>query len=302
MSKQPIVKIRDFSKAFGSKQVIKDLSFEVGSGEVFAFLGANGSGKTTTLRCLLGIYEADKGSLKVKGHKYQSSMSAILGYMPEERGLYLNGRVKETLIYFAELKGVSRLSAHKRATDYLQRVELASLAESKIKNLSSGQQQKIQIGTAVINNPELLILDEPTKGLDPINRQLLLELLEEHNRRGATIIFSTHIMEEVEEIADRLVMIKDGQRRLYGEVNKVKREFGSNTIHLKFSGKLPTSKLYTARSSKYSAELRPADAISSDQILAFLASHKDLSISNFDVSSPSLREIFVQLHGEEAKL
>lgn len=289
-----VIQVNNFSKSFGSKEVIQDLSFEVKEGEIFAFLGANGSGKTTTIRTLLGIYQADAGELLVNGKKYEPSDAGILGYLPEERGLYTDAYVLETLIYFAEIKGLDYQTAKERALAYLERVELADKAKVKIKKLSSGQQQKIQLGITIINRPKLLILDEPTKGLDPVNRLLLLDILKELNAEGSTIIFSTHQMEEAERIANRLLMIKNGKKALYGEVDEVKKSFGENKIRLQFKGKLPKEpKLYVIESSDTNyAELNPNDNVTTQEVLQYLVDKK-VEISKFEVTAPSLNEIFI---------
>lgn len=290
-----IIEIKNFKKSFGNKVVIKDLSFEVKKGEIFAFLGANGSGKTTTLRTLLGIYQPDEGELTINGQKYSPEMSSILGYLPEERGLYATSKVLETLVYFGELKGLSKEDATQRGKDYLQRVGLSDKERLEIKKLSSGQQQKIQLGITILNKPQLLILDEPTKGLDPVNRELLLEILLELNKEGSTIIFSTHQMEEAEKIADRLLMIKDGTKALYGDVDKVKESFGDNIIHLSFKGKFPRNdKLYSAKVENYYAEITPNENVTSDQILKSLIA-SDIDIKKFEISTPSLNEIFIKV-------
>jgi len=294
-----IITIKNFSKSFGNKKVIKDLSFNVNAGEVFAFLGPNGSGKTTTIRALLDIYKADEGELLIKGKRYSSDDSNILGYMPEERGMYLNSSVMEVLTYFAELKGLSNKDAKIEGLKYLNRVDLVDKANVKINKLSSGQQQKIQLGITLVNKPQLLILDEPTKGLDPINRNFLMEILLEMNKQeGATILFSTHQLEEVEKIADRLVMIKDGERKLYGEVNEVKAQYGNNIIRINYKGKLPeNTKLYTYTSENYYAEIVPQEKVTTSDILKFLMENK-LEISKFEVGAPSLTEIFIKVINE----
>lgn len=293
---KPAISVTNFSKNFGYKQVIHDLSFEVEQGEIFAFLGANGSGKTTTLRTLLGIYQPDKGELLVNGEKYSSSHSQILGYLPEERGLYLDSLVLDTLVYFGQIKGLDAQTAKQRATEYLERVGLADKAKSKIKKLSSGQQQKIQLGITIINRPSLLVLDEPTKGLDPVNRLLLLDILKELNAAGSSIIFSTHQMEEAEKIAHRLLMIKDGRSALYGKVDEVKSQFGENRVKLKFSGRLvPAKGLFTidSQSTNY-AELTPTKKATSQQILTYLV-ESGIQIYHFEMASPSLNEIFIEV-------
>ncbi len=174
-------------------------------------------------------------------------------------------------------------------------VDLADKANTEIKKLSSGQQQKIQLGVTIINQPKLLILDEPTKGLDPVNRSLLMDLLENLNNQGSTIIFSTHQMDEAERIADRLVMIKEGRRELYGNVMDVRTSFGANTIHLDFAGKFPSNnKLFTARIEKNHAEITPNDSVDKSEIFKFLGT-TDISITRYDVEAPSLQEIFVRV-------
>lgn len=296
-----MISVNNFSKYFGEYKVVDNLAFDVNDGEVFAFLGANGSGKTTTIRALLGIYAADEGELLVKGRKYNQSMVGMLGYLPEERGLYVTSRVLETLAFFGEMKGLSAAVARKRSLDYLDRIGLSEKANAEIKKLSSGQQQKIQLGIAVINEPELLILDEPTKGLDPLNRTLLMDMLLELNKKGSTIVFITHQMEEVEKIADRLVMIKEGERVLYGELNEVKRQFGNNTIRLSFRGDLPVNEsLYKFSADKNQAEITPNAGVTSQQVLESLVS-RGIEILNFEISTPSLNEIFIQVSkGESA--
>jgi ABC-2 type transport system ATP-binding protein len=269
-------------------------------GELFAFLGANGSGKTTTIRCLLDIYQPDSGELLINGQKYSTDMASILGYLPEERGLYNNSAVLETMEYFGMIKGMTQKDAQTAAMDYLEKVGLADKAFNKIKTLSSGQQQKIQLGITIINRPKLLILDEPTKGLDPVNRELLLDILKEMNKDDeTTIFFSTHQMDEVEKIADRLLMLKDGRSVLYGAVNKVRKDFGENIIHLEFTGKFkPNPKLFTARTETNYAELTPLPKVESDKILDYLVS-SGLNIRKFEVAAPSLNEIFIKVASQK---
>ena len=227
---EPIISIAHFKMQFGKTEVIKDLSFEVKRGETFGFLGSNGSGKTTTIRALLGIYQPTTGELLVGGKPYSVSSGIKLGYLPEERGLYKKEPVIDIMTYFGQLKGMSRLDARQKSLDFLKRVDLLDKAKTRLDKLSGGQQQKVQLGITVIDNPELLILDEPTKGFDPVNRRLLMEIIEEHQAKGATVVMITHQMEEVERLCDRILLLKDGAARAYGTVASVRKQFGGKSL------------------------------------------------------------------------
>jgi len=296
---EKVITVENFSKSFGENEVVSNLSFKVNQGEVFALLGANGSGKTTTIRCLLNILEPTKGSLLVNGQRYNQEMSQTVGYLPEERGLYTSEKVIDTMIYFGELKGMSSSAAKKWSLEYLEKVGIPEKAKDKVKKLSSGQQQKVQLGITIINNPNLLILDEPTKGLDPVNRTLLMDMLMEMKNQGSTIVFITHQMEEVEKLADRLLMIKDGKEILYGGVDEVKKRFGTNRIHVTFRGDLPqNNRLYHAKDVENNyAELVPQENASSQEILQYLLS-QNLKIIKYELTLPSLNEIFIMVSQE----
>lgn len=300
--KQAHVSIENFSMQFGSKKVINDLSFEVLRGEVFGFLGSNGSGKTTTLRSLLGIYRPTSGKLLIDGEPYQSHLSSKLGYLPEERGLYKKESVIDTMVYFGVLKKMTRSDAHDWSINYLKHVGLEGKEKLKLEKLSGGQQQKVQLGVTMMNDPDLLILDEPTKGLDPVNRRLLMDMVEEQNKRGATVMLVTHQMEEVERLCDRVVMLKDGERRAYGSTDDVRSEFGEDIIALRFSGSLPkNSKLYAVHKQlPHFAELTPAEGTKPEEILRFLVDNGKLNLSLFEARKPSLDDVFVSIYGEAA--
>jgi len=226
----PIIQIKNFSMKFGTKTVIKDLSFEVMRGEVFGFLGSNGSGKTTTLRALLGLYEPTAGELLIDGKPYAVEDGVKLGYLPEERGLYKKEKVIDTMIYFGRLKGLSKEEAREFSMNYLERVDLSDKARTRLDKLSGGQQQKIQLGVTIMGDPELLILDEPTKGFDPVNRRLLMNIIEERQKAGATVVFVTHQMEEVERLCDRVVLLKDGNAVEYGTVADIRKKYGGKSL------------------------------------------------------------------------
>lgn len=215
---------------FGDQVVIDDLSFTINKGETFGLLGSNGSGKTTTIRALLGIYQPSAGRLLIGGKPYTVTGSVKLGYLPEERGLYKKEKVLDVMQYFGQLKGLSRDKALTTSQAFLDRVGLSDKAHTRLDKLSSGQQQKIQLGITIMNDPELLILDEPTKGFDPVNRRLLMTIIEEHQKAGATVIFVTHQMEEVERLCDRIVLLKNGKAHAYGTIANVKKEYGGASL------------------------------------------------------------------------
>lgn len=225
-----IISIRNFSMRFGETTVINDLNFEVKRGETFGLLGSNGSGKTTTIRSLLGIYVPTSGELLVDGKPYHVSESLKLGYLPEERGLYKKESVLDTMVYFGQLKGLDHATAKQEALAFLERVKLADKAHTRLDKLSGGQQQKVQLGITIMGNPELLILDEPTKGFDPVNRRLLMNIIEEHQQKGATVIMVTHQMEEVERLCDRIILLKDGTAYAYGNVTDVRKKHGGKSL------------------------------------------------------------------------
>lgn len=225
-----IITVRDFSMKFGATTVINNLSFDIKRGETFGLLGSNGSGKTTTIRALLGIYIPSGGELLIDGQQYSVENSTKLGYLPEERGLYKKERVLDVMLYFGQLKGLSKDEAREQALAYLKRVKLSDKAGTILDKLSGGQQQKVQLGITIMGDPELLILDEPTKGFDPVNRRLLMSIIEEHQAKGATVIMITHQMEEVERLCDRVLLLKDGKAHAYGTVAAVQNEFGGKSL------------------------------------------------------------------------
>ena len=215
---------------FGKTTVIDDLSFAVKKGETFGLLGSNGSGKTTTLRALLGIYRPAAGKLHVKGEPYRVDGSVRLGYLPEERGLYKKETVIDVMTYFGQLKGMTKRQAHDDSMIYLEKVGLADKAKTYLEKLSGGQQQKVQLGVTILNDPELLILDEPTKGFDPVNRKLLMGIIEEHQDKGATVVLVSHQMDEVERLCDRAILLKDGGAAAYGTIKAIRKKFNNKSL------------------------------------------------------------------------
>ena len=300
MIEKNAISIKDFELSFGSKKIIHGLNFEVKKGEIFGFLGSNGSGKTTTIRALLGIYQADSGELLINGEEFSPEKFGAIGYLPEERGLYKKEKVIDVMQYFGRLKGLSKKEAQEFSKKYLERVGLEDKANLNIDKLSGGQQQKIQLGITIMGKPDLLILDEPTKGFDPVNRQLLMDIIAEENARGATIVMVTHQMEEVEKICNRALLLKDGKVKAYGTVDEIRNQFGKQRIILEFVGKLPKSdKFEIIKKDANYAEL--SLKVDSQEILKELVSN-NLQIINFKVQKSTLNEIFLEIYGESKQM
>jgi ABC-2 type transport system ATP-binding protein len=298
---RPLVHIDHFGMDFGKKNVIKDLSFDIYAGETFGLLGSNGSGKTTTIRALLGIYLPTKGVLHINGRPFQPEDGIKLGYLPEERGLYKKESVIDVMVYFGKLKGLSRSAAHKWSIEYLAQVELEDKEKITVDKLSSGEQQKIQLGVTIMNNPELLILDEPTKGFDPVNRRLLMNLVDAQKKLGSTVLMVTHQMEEVERLCDRIILLRDGVSRAYGTVEQVQDEFGDILIHIEHQGKIPRSDKYTIiEAGESNTKLEVVSGISSADILKELID-AGIRVSKFTPMRKSLDDIFVEIYGREER-
>jgi ABC-2 type transport system ATP-binding protein len=298
---EPIVHIENFRMDFGRTTVIRDLSFDIRKGETFGFLGSNGSGKTTTIRALLGIYQPTAGILHIDGRPFSPEHGSRLGYLPEERGLYKKESVIDVMTYFGRLKGLGKSTARQWSLDYLERVALADKAATRLDKLSGGQQQKVQLGVTIMNDPELLILDEPTKGFDPVNRRLLMDIIEDQKRQGATVLMVTHQMEEVERLCDRVILLKNGGAEAYGTIPEVQDHFGGTMVRLRASGDIPSSPLYevTRRDRNY-AELTLADGADEAAVLRGLVEY-GVEVRSFETSKLSLDDIFLRVYGDEGE-
>jgi len=232
------VEVSRVSKSFNRNMVVRDISFSVGQGEVFGMVGPNGAGKTTALRMLMDIIKPDSGEIKILGETLKEDTKNRIGYLPEERGLYRKLTVSESLFYLASLKGASSSAIRNRAEDLLQQTGMLPHQNKKIEELSKGMAQIIQFITTILHNPELVVLDEPFYGLDPINTKLIKELIAELKRQGKTTILSTHMMNEVEELCDRILMINIGQAVLYGELAEIKSRYRKNSVFIEAEGEL----------------------------------------------------------------
>jgi len=295
------IAVDDFVMRFGDRTVVDRLSFDVAPGETFGLLGSNGSGKTTTIRALLGITEPTSGTLTIDGERYRASATGRIGYLPEERGLYRKESVLDVMTYFARLKGMTGRHAVTWAQAYLERVGLADKGRLRVDKLSGGQQQKVQLGITIMDRPRLLILDEPTKGLDPVNRRLLLDLIDERRADGATVILVTHHMDEVERLCDRILLLKDGNAAAYGTIPDVQDAFGGAVARVHCSGPIPPSPLYTvSRHEGHRADLIPTGATDGGDVLRALVA-AGVGVTGFEMRKVSLDEIFVQVYGTDAE-
>jgi ABC-2 type transport system ATP-binding protein len=293
------------SKSFGSFQAIKDLSLEVREGALFGFLGANGAGKTTTMRMILDLFRPDSGQITWNGSEVREVPRHAWGYLPEERGLYPKMRVDEQLLFLARLNGLSKQDAEKGLTDWLERFQINANRKKKIEELSKGNQQKVQFLATILHDPTILIMDEPFSGLDPVNANVLKEALLEMHRRGKTIIFSTHQLEQAEELCQDIVIINKGQSIVQGSVREVKRKPGRHVVRLKLDNDPEASWLehlagvqVTKRREDYiemhiRANLNP-------NVIVEAALHHGGIISRFELAEPSLTDIFIELVGTSA--
>ena len=290
-----MVKVSHVIKSFKSVRAVDDISFSVGQGEIFGMVGPNGAGKTTTLRMLMDILKPDAGEISILGEAVKEEAKNRIGYLPEERGLYRKITVTESLTYLAALKNVKGGTARDRATKLLERVDMLQHKDKKIEELSRGMGQIIQFIATILHDPELIVLDEPFAGLDPVNTELLKQLILELKGEGKSIILSTHMMNQVEELCDRFLMINKGQAVLYGSLAEIKSRFRNNSIFLECN-RLPEELpgvIGSKNHGKY-VELFLDGKTSPSEILAALV-NSDTTVDRFEVSTPSLNEIFIQV-------
>jgi ABC-2 type transport system ATP-binding protein len=294
----PAVEVNHIVKSYADKVVVNDLSFSVTQGEIFGLIGPNGAGKTTTIRMMMDIIKPDSGEVTILGEKLSEPTKNKLGYLPEERGLYKKLRVLDSIIYLASLKGVDRRSAEERANELLNQTGMLPHKEKKIEELSRGMGQIIQFIVAIIHDPELVVLDEPFAGLDPVNTELLKGMLLDLRNQGKALILSTHQMNEIEELCDRILMINHGRSVLYGNLAEIKSEYRSNSVLLEFEGELGEVPGVTGkRTHKGYTELMLDGKTTPQQVLAHLISHGTV-INRFEVATPPLNEIFLRVVGK----
>ncbi len=293
------VEVDSLSKSFGAVQAVANVSFAVQPGEIFGLLGPNGAGKTTTIRLILDIFRPDKGTVSILGGPMNESKKDRIGYMPEERGLYQDLPLDRSLIYFGTLKGMSASEARRRSEIYLKRFDLAQHKRKKVKELSRGMQQKAQIINTVLHQPELLIVDEPFSGLDPVNTKLVKELMTELREQGVTIIMSTHMMHQVEELCDRIVLIDEGRNVLYGDLDQIRRAYSGHEVLVRIDGHMPNLiGVQETTTQNGSTHLTLADEVTPQDVLIQLVKNQAV-IEQFEIATPGLDEIFIRAVSEK---
>ncbi len=296
------LEVKNLTKIFDKLVAVDHASFEVPEGSIFGLIGRNGAGKTTTIRMMMGIYLPDDGEVILKGTKVGQDFKNQVGYLPEERGLYKKMKVIDTLLYFAEVKGRTGRDVQKKAEDYLKRFELYDRRLSKMEDLSKGNQQKIQFLTTILHDPEFVILDEPFSGLDPINTNLLKDIILEFKQKGKVVIFSTHLMDFAEKMCDHIAMIDRGKVILQGSLNQIKANYARRNVSLTYEGDIsflngnPIVEKVENYGNTTGIRLKSADQ--TQQLLKLLID-KNITVKKFDANDISLQEIFIELAGNE---
>lgn len=294
------VRLSGVSKSFSNHQAVADLSLDVPRGSIYGFIGPNGSGKTTTIRMILHIFHPDQGDVEVLGQQSTRSANDRIGYLPEERGLYRKQTVRRVLQYFAALKGMKRADANLAIAEWLERMGLLDWADKKIEALSKGMAQKIQFISSVLSKPDLLILDEPFSGLDPVNLEVIREAIIELRKRGTTIIFSTHDMNVAEKMCDRIFMIYQGRKVLDGELSEIQSAYGTDIYHIGADGDLgfidSLADVEHVRDLGRFLEVRYTG--DSQALLKELMGRT--KVRHFEIAKPSLHDIFVRIAGPTA--
>lgn len=297
------IEVEGISKTFATQIAVDEVSFSVEPGEIFGLLGPNGAGKTTTIRIILDIFKPDRGKVAVLGGPMTEAKKNRIGYMPEERGLYQDIPLERCLTYLASLKGLAPAETRKLINEYLERFDLAEHRKKKIKELSKGMQQKAQLIVTLVHRPDILIIDEPFSGLDPVNTQMVKDLLIEERNRGVTIVMSTHQMHQVEELCDRLVLIDHGKVVLYGALNDIRKQFTADAVLVRANSPLPQGLPGVIAYEPLNGVTRlKLGHNSTPQALLKTLVEKDIPLDQFEIAVPTLDEIFIRVvQGEDER-
>jgi ABC-2 type transport system ATP-binding protein len=294
-----LLELRHLKKYYATQKAVDDISFKVDQGSIFGLLGPNGAGKTTLLRMITGILYPDEGQILFEGNPFDAMKDVErIGYMPEERGLYKKMKIGEQALYLAQLKGLGKAEATTLIKDWFVRLEMQSWWNKKVEDLSKGMSQKLQFVTTVVHRPKLIILDEPFSGLDPVNANVIKDEIFRLAKEGATIIFSTHRMEQVEEICDHIVLVNKGQKLVDGTVKGVKQQYKQNLFRINFEGKVAASGHHAFeivnRPDEYSMSIKLNEGHRPNDILQHFL-QQQAEIVAFHEVLPSLNDIFIQL-------
>jgi ABC-2 type transport system ATP-binding protein len=298
------MELKHLHKSFGKVKAVDDVSLVIPSGEIFGLIGRNGAGKTTTIRMIMDIFKPDSGEIVFQGEPHNASFRDRVGYLPEERGLYGKMGVLDTLLFFAEIKSMREDVARPKAMHYLNRFGLAERINDKVETLSKGNQQKVQFIAAILHDPQLIILDEPFSGLDPVNTTLMINMINELREQGLAILFSTHIMDFAEKLCDHIALIDNGQIILEGSVSEIKQQHDQSAVNvvsdgdLTFLAELPYVTATEADGEAYSISVDNRDSV--QRLLGDLVS-RGVTVKKFDAMPVTLHDIFVihAGHGEE---
>ena len=299
----PIVELENIRKAYDTKVAVEGLTLSIEAGQMFGLLGPNGSGKSSSIRMMIGITRPDSGTVRLFDRPFERAALHRIGYLPEERGLYKKMNVLEQLVLFGQLHGLDAATATKRAHRWSERMQISEALPKKTEELSKGMQQKIQFISALLHEPELIIMDEPFSGLDPVNAALLMDTLVELRREGRAILFSTHRMDQVEKLCDAIALISRGRLVLEGSMREVKSRYPRNRVQVQFEGDesfLQHPTVETAKNYNGIAELKLAGVAPDAQPLLVYALAHGTRISRFEVMEPTLEEIFIETVGPDA--
>jgi len=291
-----IIEVSNISKRFGEVKAVDNLSFEVHPGEIFGLLGPNGAGKTTSIRMILDIFEPDSGQIEILGGPMNEEKKNQIGYLPEERGLYQEIPLERCLTFLATLKGMDEHDASKKLKDYLERFDLFQYRNAKVKELSKGMQQKAQLITTLVHDPEIVIIDEPFTALDPVNTEMVKDMLEQKRDEGKAIIMSTHQMNQVEELCDRILLIDHGHRVLYGTLQEIQQGFASRDIMVTPLSNLPDRIEGVREILKMNGRFRLVldETSQPNRILRNLI-NSGVELMEFEIAVPPLNEIFIKV-------
>jgi ABC-2 type transport system ATP-binding protein len=296
----PIVELHNIRKVYDTKVAVEGLSLAIEPGTMFGLLGPNGSGKTSSIRMMIGMTVPDSGSVQLFGQRFDRKLLNRVGYLPEERGLYKKMKVLDQLTFLGQLHGLDETTARKRAIAWCERIQITEAMEKKTEELSKGMQQKIQFIAALLHEPELVIMDEPFSGLDPVNAELLMSTLVDLRAQGRTVLFSTHRMDQVEKLCDAIALIYQGKLVLSGSMREVKSRYPRNRVQAVFSGDdgfLRSRHVAEARNFAGIAEIT-LDSPESAQPLLAEAIARGTCFTRFEVMEPTLEEIFIETVGE----